>query len=241
MPTTTTESTPTRASLLGRAKDSGDDAAWREFDDLYRRLVLAVARRRGLTSAQAAEVAQDCMVSVANALPAFEYAPASCRFRTWLLGIAERRIADHFRRQAAERRLGPLPGAPNLVGDGASRVADPAPNAVETVWQQEWERAVLETAWARLKRQVKPLAYQVLYLRLREEHTYTEIARALGISLNRVYLAKLRAGRVFERLLRQAKQEAALWEERIIPERPGAAGTNDFHRPDAKDGGGKKP
>lgn len=240
MPTTTAEGMPTRASLLGRVQDWGDDAAWSEFDDLYRRLVLAVARRRGLAPAEAEEVAQETMISVAGALPAFEYTPASCRFRTWLLTIAERRIADHFRRQAAERRLEPLLGAPDPVGDGAGRVADPAPNAVEAVWQQEWERAVLETAWAKLKRQVKPLSYQVLYLRLREERTYTEIARALGISLNRVYLAKLRAGRVFERLLREAKQEAELWEARVIPERPGSAGTNGFHRQDAKDGGGRK-
>lgn len=238
MPTTTTDSVPTRASLLGRAQNPADDAAWNEFDDLYRRLVLAVARRRGLTPAQASEVAQDCMVSVASALPAFEYAPESCRFRTWLLGIAERRIADHFRRQAAERQLQPLAGVTRSGGRGVETVVDPAPPTLEAVWQQEWEGAVLELAWARLKRQVKPLAYQVLYLRLREEHTYTAIARALGISLNRVYLAKLRAGRVFERLLREAKHEVELWEARVIPRRLGRAGTNDFHRPDAKEGGG---
>lgn len=136
MPTTTTDSVPTRATLLGRAQNPADDAAWNEFDDLYRRLVLAVARRRGLTPAQAAEVAQDCMVSVASALPAFEYAPESCRFRTWLLGIAERRIADHFRRQAAERRLQPLGGVTSSGGRGVETVVDPAPQAWETVWQQ---------------------------------------------------------------------------------------------------------
>ncbi len=240
MPTTTAEGIPTRASLLGRAKDPADDVTWREFDGLYRRLVLAVARRRGLAPAEAEEVAQESMISVASAIPAFEYAPESCRFRTWLRTIAERRIADHFRRQAADRRVEPLPGVPDSAGDLAGRAADPAPNALETVWQQEWERAICEAAWAKLKRQVKPLAYQVLYLRLREELTYTEIARALGISLNRVYLAKLRAGRVFERLLREAKHEAELWEEHVIPGQPGRPGTNDFHRQDAKDGGGKE-
>lgn len=75
---------------------------------------------------------------------------------------------------------------------------------------------MLETAWERLRRSVKPALYQVLYLRLREEQPFSQIARTLGMSLNGAYLARMRAERVFRRLLKEAVHESELRDERVI-------------------------
>jgi hypothetical protein len=46
----------TRASLLHRLKDLGDDKSWREFFLIYWKLIYTVAIRAGLTDAEAQDV-----------------------------------------------------------------------------------------------------------------------------------------------------------------------------------------
>jgi hypothetical protein len=58
----------TRASLLDRLKDHADDASWQEFFDTYWRLIYSVARRAGLNDAEAQEVVQETVISVARRL-----------------------------------------------------------------------------------------------------------------------------------------------------------------------------
>ena len=57
-----------RASLLGRLKDWEDQTSWREFFDTYWRLIYTVARKAGLTAAEAQDVVQDTSLVVAKKL-----------------------------------------------------------------------------------------------------------------------------------------------------------------------------
>jgi hypothetical protein len=66
----------TRASLLARVRDWGDDEGWREFHALYGPLIRNVARQSGLPESEADDVAQETLLAVAKKLPGFEYDPA---------------------------------------------------------------------------------------------------------------------------------------------------------------------
>ena len=59
----------TRWSLLVRLKDWQDQASWQEFFDLYWRLIYAVAVKAGLSDAEAQDVVQDTLLSVARKIP----------------------------------------------------------------------------------------------------------------------------------------------------------------------------
>jgi RNA polymerase sigma-70 factor (ECF subfamily) len=85
--------------LLEAVRDPGNDAAWRRFHDTYARLVYGVARSQGLSETEAQEVVQDTMLSVARTMPDFQYDPARCSFKTWLLHLTRKRIVDHLRRR----------------------------------------------------------------------------------------------------------------------------------------------
>src|SRR5215471_8092195 len=91
---------PTRASLLARLKDAGDDASWNEFYQLYQDLIFATARRAGLNEHEAQEAVQDTLVSVAKKIPRFTYDPAKDSFKGWLLTVTRWRIRDQLAKRA---------------------------------------------------------------------------------------------------------------------------------------------
>src|SRR5438034_9333631 len=66
MPETKDELIPTRWSLLDRLKDLDDQESWRDFFDTYRSLIYSVALKSGLTDAEADDVVQETVISVAK-------------------------------------------------------------------------------------------------------------------------------------------------------------------------------
>jgi len=54
--------------LLSRLKDWRDDASWQEFFDTYWRLIYGVARKAGLSDAEAQDIVQETVFSVVRVL-----------------------------------------------------------------------------------------------------------------------------------------------------------------------------
>src|ERR1700682_6240928 len=78
---------PTRRSLLSRLRDLGDQESWSDFFRSYWRLIYEVALKAGLTDAEAQEVVQETVISVAKQMPGFRYDAARGKFKGWLLQI----------------------------------------------------------------------------------------------------------------------------------------------------------
>jgi RNA polymerase sigma-70 factor (ECF subfamily) len=76
------------------------------------------------------------------------------------------------------------------------RVADPAGVELERLWDQEWQATVLATASENAKRQVDSKQWQIFDLYVLKNWPPREVARALGVSIARVYLAKHRVSAV---------------------------------------------
>src|SRR5437588_12262628 len=85
---------PARRSLLSRLRDLGDEESWSDFFRSYWRLIYEVALKAGLSDAEAQEVVQETVISVAKQIPDFRYDPARGKFKGWLLQITRWRIAD---------------------------------------------------------------------------------------------------------------------------------------------------
>src|SRR5207302_439337 len=90
------ESMITRASLLERLKDVEDQVSWQRFFDLYSRLIQRVAFKAGLSDAEAQEVLQETVISVARHISGFRYDPKVCSFRTWMLRLTRWRIINQI-------------------------------------------------------------------------------------------------------------------------------------------------
>jgi RNA polymerase sigma-70 factor (ECF subfamily) len=210
------ESLPTRHSLLARLKDWDDQTSWREFFDTYWKLIYAVARKAGLSDAEAQDVVQETVLTVAKKVKDFKAQPAGS-FKGWLLTITRRRIADQFEKRGKVGQASRLSGAgetPALLSDDATRTAtiervpDPASFDLDACWEEQWQQRLLDAAAERVKNQVSPKQFQMFELSVLREWPVRKVAQTLGASAAQVYLARHRVGRLMKTELRRLSREA---------------------------------
>ena len=199
---------PTRASLLERLKDLGDDASWKEFHQTYRELIFSVARRAGLNEIEADEVVQDTLISVAKKMPGFTYDPAKDSFKGWLLTVTRWRILDQLEKRKRVESQSLLTSAPTKDEGGTrtatvERIADPAGFDLTALWDEEWEKHLLQAALGRIKRQVHPQHYEIYHLHVILGQPVREVTRALGVNAAQVHLAKFRVGQLLKKEIRR--------------------------------------
>lgn len=199
---------PTRASLLNRLKDWEDDESWREFAGIYRKLLFGFALKAGLSENEAEEAVQETMISVAKTIKEFQYDPNRCSFKSWLRHLAQKRIADCYRKRPREALLNETRHSEHTRTPAIERVPDPAGLNLDAAWEAEWEKELLEAAIARVKAEVSPEQYQMFDFYVLKKMPVGKVAAALGTSAGRIYLAKHRISRLI-------KQEVSRLQKRM--------------------------
>src|SRR5688500_3656034 len=89
---------PTRQSLIERLKNQEDQETWREFFDLYWKLIYGVALKSGLSEHEAEDLVQETILTVSKNIHRFRSDPAYGSFKSWLLTIMFRKMRDLHRR-----------------------------------------------------------------------------------------------------------------------------------------------
>lgn len=187
---------PTRATLIQRLKDWQDQASWQDFFDTYWKLIYGVAVKGGLTRTEAQDVVQEIMVAVAKNMPTFQYDPSIGSFKGWLLNMTRWRIADQIRKRN-KHLLDILPEDRKEDGkedetQAINRLADPIPQNLEELWDEEWEINLLAAAVAKVKRQLDPQKYQVFDFYVNKGWAPGKVADAFDVPVEQVYMIKHR-------------------------------------------------
>ena len=202
--TSEADSLPTRASLLSRLRDLGDDASWRVFFETYWRLLYNVARNTGLADHDAQEVVQETVIAVARKMPDFRYDPAKGSFKQWLLLITRRRIQDHLRKLYRSGRV--TNGASDEIAERPA--AMPAPDAqIDAAWEREWQENIFQSALARVRQRANPKSYQVFECCVLQEMPASQVAKMFGLNAAQVYLAKHRISAAVKRAVNELEAE----------------------------------
>ncbi len=199
-----TDSLVTRASLLGRLKNWEDGESWQEFTRTYSRLIRGVAVQSGLSEAEAKDVEQETLLCVARTIHEFESNPERGSFKSWLMQLTRWRIADQFRKRP------PVASSQSLTNEDrtatAERIEDPY--SLDTLWESEWKKNLLETALARISRKIKPKHTQIFDLYSVRRWPAAKVARELGVNIVQIYL-------VHHRITKLLKQEVAYLEKKL--------------------------
>lgn len=191
----------TTTTILERLQDYANEDAWSRLSARFRRPIVSFARRMGLSPSDADDVAQETLLTFAERFRKGAFDPAKGRLSRWLFGIAYRQALG-MRRRAARS---PVP-----VGDQEfdesfwANVPQDDPDSM--VWDEEWERAVLDECLQRIRHEAEAITVRAFELVVLEGRTSEQAADELGVPIKTVYNAK-------HRLLKRIRELRAELEE----------------------------
>ncbi|MFT5423838.1 MAG: RNA polymerase sigma-70 factor (ECF subfamily) [Phycisphaerales bacterium] len=141
---------------LARRSADGDRACFSELVSRYDERVFGLVLSRVRVRADAEEAAQETFLRAWRGIKTFD---PERRFAAWIMTIAHRQAIDVIRRRTRDReRL-----AEGRLGEG------PVPIREET-----------PSVWTAARRELKPDAYEALWLRYAEDCSPQEVARVMG-------------------------------------------------------------
>ena len=192
---------PTRYSLLSRLQDWNDQDSWKEFFDTYWRLIYSFALKSGLTEAEAQDVVQETVISVAKNIHKFKRDRQLGSFKGWLRNLTRWRIADQLRkRNRAESAEFEIAQADNPEFD---LTEIPESTEAESAWETEWRANMMKVALENVKNQVKEEHYQMFDFYVLRQWAAGDVAKTLGVSVGQVYLAKFRLSALIKKEVRR--------------------------------------
>ena len=183
------------AEVIRRCR-AGDEKAYRELVDRYRRQVYSMALRMLRREEDAEDVAQETFIRVFRALD--RYDPAR-PFAAWLFTIAARLCIDHIRRRK-QSPLSLFQRDAETQEERTIEIVDPGPGPDELTSHEEEERRA-----QKLIDTLPPHYRIVVMMRHQQDLSYEEIAEALRLPLGTVKARIHRARALLKRELEGGK------------------------------------
>jgi RNA polymerase sigma-70 factor (ECF subfamily) len=180
----------TASSLLEQVR-ARDPAAWKRLLDLYGPLVYGWGRRAGLQAADAADVMQEVFRAVFRSIGGFRRDRPGDSFRSWLWGITHNKLRDFWRRRGGEP-----PGEGG--SDAQKRLAQLAAQEEGSTSQSAEARpsgqtaALFHRAVELIQSEFEERSWRAFWRVVVEGERPAEVAAALGMTVNAVYVAKSR-------------------------------------------------
>src|SRR6476646_6806978 len=132
----------TRVTLLARIRDGRDTSAWSEFVQLYGPVVYRFARNRGLQDADAADLMQDVLRSVARNAHRMAYDPTRGTFPGRLYTVTRNKIYNFLIAQRNRPRgTGDTDAHERLNATPAREEEGP-----DADWEKEYQRGLSSRA-----------------------------------------------------------------------------------------------
>jgi len=193
------EASRTTTALLNSLHDGDNEAAWRQFDDRYRPILIGFARRLGLPEADAVDVAQETTVQFIKEYREGKYDRERGRLRSWLIGIARFRVAGVYRKKASKREY---------RGESAMITLPEHESELEQVWDTERRTIILQAAFKELQNTTKTddrnmRAFEMLVF---NQIPVTAVCDELDMTAQQAYMAKSRTAKRLKDIIDRIEQ-----------------------------------
>jgi RNA polymerase sigma factor (sigma-70 family) len=192
----------TRPSLLIRVRDPADQAAWHEFVEIYRPVILRFARQKGMQAADAEDVAQVVLAAVAKAIERREHDPQRAKFRTWLQRVANNAILNALSREKPDRGSGD--SAMHAVLDQEESPGGPDSDLLRL----EYRREVFRWAARQVRQEFRQETWDAFWLTAIEGRTSEAAAKELAKNPGAIYAARSRVMRRIQEKVKEYEEEA---------------------------------
>ncbi len=191
----------TRESLILRLQNPGDVCAWNEFAEIYSPVVYRVAMAKGFQAADAENIVQEVLLSVAKAITAWLQRADRGKFRAWLLRIASNEACDLMTARAT-RPLG-------TDGEQGQRLLAEVPDrgSLSALLELEHERAVFQWAANQVRGSIATQTWQAFWLTEVCGLPAHEVADSLATRVGNIYVARCRVMARIKELVTQYEDE----------------------------------
>ena len=189
----------TTTALLEGLFDSENELAWSHFDARYRPIVIAFARKLGLSESDAGDVAQETILQFLKEYKEGKYDRERGRLRSWLIGIARFRIAGVYRKKATKREY---------RGESAMITLPENESDLDQVWDSERRTIILKAAFTELQNTTKAddrnmRAFEMLVF---NGIPVTAVCDELEMTPQQAYMAKSRTAKRLKDIIDRIEQ-----------------------------------
>ena len=187
----------TSASLIAAIQDRSNADAWHEFEQIYRPVIFRVARAKGLQNADAFDLVQQVLVSVAMAIPRYEARSNGPPFRNWLSRITHNAILKAVTRKPRDQAR----GGPHIIGILDEIKAPDA--ATQSLIQLEYRREIFRVAAHQARSEVQPATWLAFESTVVDGQSIERTAKVLNVSVGNVYAARSRVMKRLRKIVRE--------------------------------------
>jgi RNA polymerase sigma-70 factor (ECF subfamily) len=177
----------TSHTLLKRAKNQDDQAAWEEFVSYYQDFIVMVLRKMNLYSADIDDLSQEILIKIWKNLPKHIYDKNRATFRTWLSQVIRNQVINHMR--TTQRR--DSKHAQVAKDETVGRYSTETEPEIERIVQREWEVYIVKLALKNISSLFSEGAITAFTMSVDGKSTQ-QIAQHLGVKPNSVIKLKNR-------------------------------------------------
>lgn len=186
----------TSKSLLMKARDCSDQAAWRRLTELYEPFITRWVRPHVAQRADAEDLVQEVMTALVRELPKFDHNQQTGAFRAWLRTLTVHRVQSYWQKRGAAKAGSGDPDSHEAL----AQLADPT-SPLSRSWDEEHDRYVTRTMLAAIRLEFQPATWHAFERQVQDGLPASEVAQELGLSVNAVLISK---SRVLKRLREKA-------------------------------------
>ena len=158
-----------------------------------------MARKKGFQPADAEDLTQRVLASIAGSIHRWKKADSSVRFRHWLRRVVKNAVINAATRHSHDVPIGDL-------GEQELLLVPVSDSETEKQIEAEYRRQLFQRAAATVKTDVEPSTWRAFELTVIEEMPIEEAASSLKKSVGSVYAAR-------SRVMKRLKSTVDAWEK----------------------------
>ena len=177
----------TTTQILDDLKFSNDSTAWKTFTEHFYPIIVAFAKKTGLSSSDAEDVAQETILTFLKLYRGNKFHREKGHLSHWIFGVTRNVIRDYLKKKPKECHI-----SGNTTQTSFWAAVPDDESAILQTWSTEWQRTILMRCLSRTRSEFDEKTFRAFEMYALKQKPMEEICRELDISRNAVYIAKSR-------------------------------------------------